>query len=398
MPHDTYVGAGTRIAAYRKLRHLTQRGLATRAAISYSYLTKIESGALPATPAVVAACARALSVDVATLTSQPYLHELRADHLDALIHPIREALDLYDIGADDDVTPRPLPELDAHSEELCRLVRAGNLRKVGTELPGLITELTAMIHGATGTERERAFDTLARVFRSAYDVTTKLGYYDLCGIALDRMEWAAVQASSPALAAMRQYMRALAYMRAGRYARGQRLIASGQSIMEQAEQGTTETLAVTGQLHLGAAVLAARAKDKVTSTGHLKEAGRVAERTGEVPAVQWLAFGPTNVAVHEVSALAELERYSEAVDAARGTVVPASWPASRSAHHHAEVARAQMWVGQTDAALGSLLKARKIAPQQTRHHPVVHETIAGLVTVRRSAPDSLSGFAQWMGI
>ncbi|MGC0416027.1 hypothetical protein [Embleya sp. AB8] len=34
------------------------------------------------------------------MTSQPYLHELREDRLDALINPIREVLDLYDIGVD----------------------------------------------------------------------------------------------------------------------------------------------------------------------------------------------------------------------------------------------------------------------------------------------------------
>jgi tetratricopeptide (TPR) repeat protein len=212
------------------------------------------------------------------------------------------------------------------------------------------------------------------------------------------MEWAAMRASNSTLVAIRQYARALACMRTGQYKRGQRLIESGWSLLEQAEQGTTPTLAVLGQLHLGAAVLASRAGDPDAATGHLNEAGRVAERTGEVPKQFWLSFGPTNVAVHRVSALAELDRYAEAVDAARGTVVPASWPASRTAHHHSEVARALMWVGQTDAAFGSLLKARKIAPQQTRHHPVVRETVAGLVTARRSAPDSLSGFAHWMGI
>ncbi|MFI1581578.1 hypothetical protein [Embleya sp. NPDC020630] len=60
---------------------------------------------------------------MATLTSQPHLHELRQDRLDALIHPIREALDLYDIGADEGTVPRDLAALEAHAEELCRLVR-----------------------------------------------------------------------------------------------------------------------------------------------------------------------------------------------------------------------------------------------------------------------------------
>jgi hypothetical protein len=40
------------------------------------------------------------------VTGQPYAAELRADELDVLIRPIREALDVYDLGADPDITPR----------------------------------------------------------------------------------------------------------------------------------------------------------------------------------------------------------------------------------------------------------------------------------------------------
>jgi transcriptional regulator with XRE-family HTH domain len=68
---------GARIATYRKLRGLTQRGLALRANVAYSTLTKIESGHSMAQPAVVAAIARALSVNVTQLTGQPYINELR---------------------------------------------------------------------------------------------------------------------------------------------------------------------------------------------------------------------------------------------------------------------------------------------------------------------------------
>jgi hypothetical protein len=47
-----------------------------------------------------------MRVDVATVVGQPYASELRADELDVLIRPIREALDVYDLGADPDIQAR----------------------------------------------------------------------------------------------------------------------------------------------------------------------------------------------------------------------------------------------------------------------------------------------------
>ncbi|MEU8785864.1 helix-turn-helix transcriptional regulator [Streptomyces sp. NPDC048637] len=85
--HDDHTGA--RIAHTRKVRRLTQRELADLAHVSYSTLTKVEQGVLPASPSVLGALARSLSVPVTELTGQPYLEELRQDQLDGLINPLR---------------------------------------------------------------------------------------------------------------------------------------------------------------------------------------------------------------------------------------------------------------------------------------------------------------------
>lgn len=97
---------GTRIARLRRERGLTQRALSELANIPYSTLTKVEQGVIPASPHVVGACARALRVEVVTIQGQPYADELRADQLDVLIRPIREALDVYDLGPDPDIQAR----------------------------------------------------------------------------------------------------------------------------------------------------------------------------------------------------------------------------------------------------------------------------------------------------
>ncbi|MGW2377321.1 MULTISPECIES: helix-turn-helix domain-containing protein [Kitasatospora] len=394
MPRHISEHTGERIAQYRKLRHLTQRELAARAHISYSMLTKVEQGAKPATPTVIAAVARALFVQTVDLTGQPYMTELQQDELDVLIQPIREALDLYDLGADPEIAPRSVDELHSAAEHLCAQIRETRIKDAARALPALMIEATTAAHAAPS---EKAWQVLASTYRTAYDITTKLGYSDLCVVALDRMAWAAERASDPVVAGVRQYLRSLVYLRSGQYDIGKRLVGVGMGTLEQADRSRIRDVAV-GQLHLGAAMLAARSGDGDTAAEHIADAGRIAEATGEAMRVHWLSFGPTNVAVHQVATLAEQYRYAEAVRAAGQVQIPAEWPASRAAAHIAEVARAQLWIGRSEASLKSLQHARELAPQQMRYHPMVRETVAGLVSARRSMPDTLTNMAHWVGI
>jgi transcriptional regulator with XRE-family HTH domain len=394
MPPHVEEHTGARIAQARKSRRLTQRELSELSNVSYSTLTKVEQGILPASPSVIGAVARALSVQVVQLTGQPYLEELRQDQLDGLIQPIREALNIYDLGPDPDVAPRSTEELEAHADELCALVRATDIKKVAAVLPGLISEATTTAHLNPTVQHWRL---LASTYRTAYDVTTKLGFSDLCTVALDRMDWAAQRASDPILGGMQQYLRALAYLRASDYRTGERLVKMGMSTLEQAEVGRVRDV-VMGQLHLGAAVLAGRDKDKGAAEGHLDEARQIAQRTGPAEKVHWLSFGPTNVGAHQVSVLVELDEYAVAVRAANSMPVPQGWPPSRLAHHHAEVAWAEMWTGRTEEAFRNLQVARKLAPQQTRYHPTVRETLAGLGSAKRRMPDTFSNYAAWLGL
>ncbi|MFF4927129.1 helix-turn-helix domain-containing protein [Kitasatospora sp. NPDC001261] len=385
---------GKRIKQTRKLRHMTQTELALKAAISASHMAQIEQGKRQASPAVVASIARALSVPVADLEGRPFIEELRRDQLDGLIQPIRESLDVFDLGADPDVAPRPIEDLVTHTDRVCRLIRASDLRSAAAELPGLITETTTAAHS---TGHRRAWQALAMQYRSGYDLASKLGFQDLASISLDRMGWAAERASDAVTGAIRQYNRALAYLRAGQYRTGIRIAELARQTAAQADPGI-EREAVTGQVHLGIAVLAARNGDAEAITGNLAEAESISVRTGEVPELLWLAFGPTNVAAHRASCLIDQTLYHEALKVARAIEIPDSWPASRAAHHHAEIARALLWTGKGDAAFRRLLDARRLAPQQSRHSSTVRETVAGLLRAQRRLPESLTNYASWIGM
>lgn len=385
---------GKRIREQRRLARLSQRELADRIPYSYSLLNQVECGARPASADFVAAVARALRVDVTVLTGQPYVTQLHQDHLADLVRPIREALDLYDLGPDPDLAVRPADRLTAAANELCAQVRATRLHAAAAALPDTIAELTTAAWRAPSTALWQA---LASTYRTAHDISVKLGYYDLSSVALDRMDWAAQRASDPCMAAVRQYMRALVYFREGEYSIGRRLIGSGHGLLDQANE-TRESLAVAGQLHLGASVIAARADDTTAVGTHIAEAKALAGRVGDASDVHWLSFGPTNVAMHKMSAAVEMRHYDDALKQARKIRPPASMATSRRAHFLIDRARSEMELGHTEASLKSLVAARRAAPEQTRYHPGARETIRGLVHLSRRAPESLGSMASWIGM
>ncbi|MFD3419387.1 helix-turn-helix domain-containing protein [Streptomyces decoyicus] len=385
---------GARIKEQRRIARLTQRELAVIIPYSYSLLNQVECGARAATPDFVAAVAAALRIDVTVLTGQPYVTELQQDRLSALVRPIRESLDLYDLGAVPGLEPRPAAQLVVHAADLCQAVRATHLRKAAEKLPGLIAEITS---AAWRTPTTELWQALASTYRTAHDIAVKLGYFDLSSVALDRMAWAADRASDASLAAVRQYMRALVYFREGEYTIGQRLIRAGHGLL-QGDAPTRVTTAVTGQLHLGATIIAARARDQHAVDAHLEQADDCAARVGDASDVHWMSFSPTNVKLHRMSAAVEMREYDDAIGQARALQLPAGLATSRRAHFLIDRARSEMETGRTAAALATLVEARRAAPEQTRYHPGARETISGLVHMARSTPETLGHMAAWIGL
>ncbi|WP_258875575.1 helix-turn-helix domain-containing protein [Streptomyces sp. IB2014 011-12] len=385
---------GTRIQEQRRLARLTQRVLADRIPYSYSWLTQVECGARPASVDFTAAVARALRIDVTVLTGQPYVTQLQEDRLAELVRPIREAMDLYDLGDDPLVTTRAVAELLAAAEELCARVRATRLHAAAATLPDVITELTVLCWRGQTTELWQA---LASAYRTAHDITVKLGFYDLATVALDRLGWAAERAGDPCLAAMRQYFRGLVYFREGEYGIGLRLVRSGHGLLG-ADGSSRAALTVAGQLHLGGSVLAARAGEADLAAEHIAQAREHAERVGDASKLHWLNFSPGNVSLHEMSVAMELRRYDEALRQAKAIRLPATVATSRRAHFYIDRARVELELGRGEASLKSMMAARRSAPEQTRYHPGARETIRGLVHLSRRAPEPLRAMATWIGM
>jgi Tfp pilus assembly protein PilF len=110
-----------------------------------------------------------------------------------------------------------------------------------------------------------------------------------------------------------------------------------------------------------------------------------------------LAFGPSNVAQHEVAVAVELEDGAEAVRRSRNVRLGPRVPSVRRGHHYIDLARGYVMAGDNAGALRALQQARRIAPQQTRHHPMVRETVLTIASARRGR-EELSQFALWLGV
>ncbi|MBL1100325.1 helix-turn-helix domain-containing protein [Streptomyces coffeae] len=398
MPQGNEEHTGARIARTRRERGLTQQGLAIRANVSKSLLSKVECGQRPASPSLVAACARGLSVTAADLLGQPYTQELRRERLDEVIQPIRVSMENWDIALDWQVPARPIALIRADMARVLVQRRQAEYLPMAMDLPALINECVQAIHTTTGDEQRQAHECLAWAFRCVFTLAWSFGYIDLATVALLRLDWAAPRADEPGLAAMYGYLRAQTTFASSRYDLGMRVVDSTLRELEgQDARNALGLSAMAGVLQLRAAVLAGRMKDADEVQARVTEARALATRTGET-AAYGVGWGPTNVGVHAVAIACDLEQYDQAVQLAEDVRFPRRWDRSRAGHHWLDLGRANVWAGDAEQALACLQRARRTAPQQTRYHPTTREAVIALRSRERSRSSELADFANWIGL
>ena len=395
---------GSRIAVLRKTHGWTGRELAGRAHVSYSLLTKVETGAAPATPALIGAVARALRVDVPRITGQPYQEPRgRGALLHEAIGPIRRRIDTYDLP-DDTITPRQYRQLAADVAYLSQLGQEARFTQIGAMLPALLDELSAAVNTAREPDRPRLFALLAEAYSGASAIANLLGYLDLRSQVLERIRWASERSGDPLRVQRVRWQRTASLMALGAYP--QALTLMDQVRADLGDDVTAmdgPTLSVYGSSHLRSAVLAARAASTrgpgyaQQAWAHLDAASLAAGQMRGDRNDYGLAFGPSNVAQHEVAVAVELEDGEQAVRRAQQVRLGPQVPSVRRGHHYIDLARGQVMAGDPAAALRSLQRARRIAPQQTRHHPMVRETVLAIASGRRGRED-LPQFATWLGL
>ena len=133
-------------------------------------------------------------------------------------------------------------------------------------------------------------------------------------------------------------------------------------------------LSVYGTLFLTGAVAAARADDRASATSFLNEATDCAVRLGRDANSMWTAFGPTNVAIHRMTAAMELGDVQIAVDLAP-RIDASALPTERRVRHAIETARAYTARNRREDALSVILGAEQLAPEQIRHHAISRQLV-----------------------
>lgn len=286
----------------------------------------------------------------------------------AAVPPIRQAL-LWRANALCDGVEKPLP-LTALQCELtlaCRLRQASKYTAVGHMLPRLLAQAQRSTITYAADQRLSAYALLAEVNFLAASFLKKTDEPELAWVAIDRGCAAAEAAEVPLLKATSSYRLANLLLSAGHLTEA---LDIARREIDRLEPGlgaaSPEYLSLYGALCLKSAVIAAREHERVTARQFLIEAKGAADRLGEDRNHLWTAFGPTNVAIHDVSIAVELEDAGEAVERASHVDLSRLPPAllERRSHFFVDVARGNVQRGRDSVAVRALLQAEQIAPEE----------------------------------
>jgi transcriptional regulator with XRE-family HTH domain len=388
---------GRRIGYWRRRRKLTQVVFADRIGRSKSWVEKVERGERSAGRlSVLDDICEVLQVDLATLVGEEPGRVPQACLDDTEVERLRSSLERYAFE------PPSGPVPDAASLRL-RLDHAwaafefADYRVMGMVLPDLL-DAAQRSHTAAGSPESAA--VLAETYQIIASTLRKLGEHTLAWLAGDRGVAVAERAGDLAAVAGAGFRIANALLSMGRAGQALSLNLSLADRLEP-ESGEEGLRALYGHVLLQGA-MAAAALGEDSRTGDLITTARdVARHVSAGTDYFRLAFGPVNVALHEVAALVALGENGRAVqvaDAISGDGLR-QLRKERRAALLVDTARACSQAGRRDEGLRRLLAAEQIAAPEVRCRPVAQAAIADLLHRSRGAPSlALAGLAERAGV
>lgn len=377
---------GERIKFYRRRRGLTQEVLANLVGRKVDWLSKIERGERDIRRLdVISEVAKALRVTVPDLFGQPVLMEddEQNDDIpavrDALMTPRRLSRTLFGSVAAAPVSVNP--GNSAHFvEQAWDEYQAGRLGRVIAALPGLLETAQQLEDAANSGEADirSCWAVSARTHHLAATALSKVGEADLAWIAAERAMQAADSSGDPLVLASAARAGTHALLAVGRFddalSLGSR---ASEWLAPRMAEADPSALSLYGMLHLRTAVAAARRHDRSTAMDLLGRASTAARDLNEDGNYWQTGFGPTNVALHRMSAALDLGDIPYVVEHGPSIVVD-HLPVERRVTHMIDVARAESMLAQDEPALQHLLSAEQAAPQLVRHSPIVRETVKAM--------------------
>ncbi|MFG2579764.1 helix-turn-helix domain-containing protein [Streptomyces malaysiensis] len=372
---------GDRIRHYRGERR--QDVVAGLVGISPDYLSQIERGLkVPSLP-ILHAIAQELGVPTAALLADtPAPSRIPPDTAEPAI--VRA---LMGYGPPRDAPLAEPTALREHVESAWRVWQSSRTRftDMADALPDLIadTEYAARTHcPAAHPDRHRS---IMRVRADLYfllrSYLRRTGRVDLSMVAADRALRAAEEADDPLRTAAAQWNLGHVLLAAQELDGAEQIALRAVEELRRAPITEPERVAMSGALHLVAVVAEARRHDWSAARDRLRNHARPAARSVGEGNIMWTVFGPTNVALHEVSIEMEAGDASEALRVADDVDTKDLPSVERSFTFNLEVARCHNVRREDAAVLLSLLELEDLAPEDLARTPLARKLM--LTVIRR---------------
>lgn len=378
-----------RVRYWIERRGMTREVFAGLMGKSVSWVDKIRSGdrALDRLP-VLRQISDVLDVPLSALIDEETAERAQTCPDSAEIDAIREALQQYDIIThvfrSEEESPQ-VPNLTRLEQGLrygWAAFQSSNYKTVGMLLPGLLRAAQGAVSSFDGTDNYPALRLLTQVYQLTAATSFKLGQGELGWIAADRGIQAAEEAGDPTLigATARRVAHALSATHQGD--RAVELVLSATSrLAPELPAGSPAFLSAYGMLYLKGSIAAARIGRPSVVRDLQREAMGVARRLGADHNEQWSAFGPTNVLLHRVAALADMREGGRVIEAAEHIDPEAlqALPRERRANHLLNRARGYMQWGKRGEAVTAMLDADMLATEEVRCRPATRILVLSIV-------------------
>jgi transcriptional regulator with XRE-family HTH domain len=395
---------GERVALYRRRKGITQEVLAGLLGRSVEWLAQFERGTKELDRlSTIVAIADVLGIESARLLPAAFTTR-RRELGDAVIGTapdfvaaVRTAMLRYNgstrvLGVPDR-PPVEHAELAVRINEAFVCSQTERWSRLGSLLPDLIADVWQAANTSSGELQHRAFGQLSLVWRVTSGMLDRIGEKDLPWIAAERDMAAADRSEDGLLIAGAAWRLAVVLRHNGRLQESIDVpVATADALRPQLTQ-SPQHASVYGALMLKSAVGAATVGDHVAVRDYLRECDRAAELTGDRNDF-WLAFGPTNVAIHRVWLATEM---GDPIDALRqaahvdDTALPPEL-AERRASHLITVAWSHYLRRHDDDALSALTAARTAAPEQLMFTYRVHDMLRQMLRRDRRGLRELAEF------
>lgn len=401
---------GERVAFYRRRKGITQEVLAGLLGRSVEWLAQFERGAKELDRlSTIVAIAEVLGIEPVKLLPAAFTTR-RRELRDAVIGTapdsvaaIKDAMFRYNgsarvLGAPDRPPVGPA-ELAVRINEAFVCSQTECWSRLGLLLPDLIADAWQAANTSTGDVQHRAFGQLSLVWQVTSGMLDRIGEKDLPWIAAERDMTAADRSGEDLLVAGAAWRLAVVLRHNGCLQESIDVpVATADALRPQLAQ-SPQHASMYGALILKGAVGAASLGDHGAVRDYLRECDRAAQLTGDRNDF-WLAFGPTNVAIHRVWLATEM---GDPIDALRqaahvdDTALPPEL-AERRASHLITVAWSHYLRRHDDEVLTVLTAAKAVAPEQLMFTHRVHDMLRQMLRRDRHGRRGLRELAEFVGV